>query len=72
MYAGLSTGERSELKQQRREARWQRRRAEQQAALAAADAARGEPPELNSDFRVDPDMVPEVLAVWEMCMVSWH
>lgn len=35
-----------------------------------ADSARGEPPAAVVQWRVPPDMVPEVLAVWEMCMVS--
>lgn len=70
MDAGLSADERGELKRQRQEAKWERRRAEHLAKLAAADSDRGDPPEAVADWRVDPDMVPEVLAVWEMAMVS--
>ncbi|MEW5299388.1 MAG: hypothetical protein WDW36_002408 [Sanguina aurantia] len=38
------------------------------AALAAADSARGPPPAACSDWHMDADMVPSVLALWEMCM----
>lgn len=68
----LSPEEREELLEDRREARMLRKFEERLAAKREkeeqADSARGEPPAAVVQWRVPPDMVPEVLAVWEMCM----
>jgi hypothetical protein len=62
-----------EAKSARRAERIQQKKAERLAAKAAAEAARdaerGAPPAAVQGWRVEPDMVPDMLAVWELCMV---
>jgi hypothetical protein len=55
---------------QRRAARRDRRRAELMVSIADADLARGAPPAATSSWRVEPELAGDLVAVWEVCMVS--